>query len=161
MRCGNRASKPLRVPALRRYLDFHPVELVRQQNLARKTAGRGDICGEVEHIFLFLAGGWQFGEPFTPDHHMAGGARHLPFASAFQRHPGALRYLEQHSAGFGRSFDPLVVACDEGDANYASPCCNAARLSVSAASSSSDMVVYRPKPSRIDDFAAALSRPMA
>ncbi len=130
------SSEPLRVVAFARYPHFQPVELLAQQDLARQTAGRLHIGGEVEHVLFLLAGFGQASEPFAGDDHMAGRAGHLALARPLERHTGALPHFEQAIARRGLDRALFALACNEGDLDGVYPCCDAATIIRSAASSS-------------------------
>src|SRR5690606_15456199 len=131
----------LHVAALGRDAHLDPVEFFAEDDLARQPARPAGAGGEVEHILLLVDRGGEPVEPFGGQDHVAGRAGHLPFAGAFERHPGSLRNLEQGRACLGLGPDPLPVACNETDSNGCYPCCAAASLMNSAAASRSSSVV--------------------
>src|SRR5262245_38735773 len=60
--------------ALRRKLDFEPVEFFRHDDLAAKPRALIDVEGAVEHLELFAARGAEFSHPILADPDMARGA---------------------------------------------------------------------------------------
>ena len=109
---------PLHIPTLSRNAHFEAIEVIAQDNLAGQAAGARDSGGEVEHVLLVIARGFELGEPVGGNDYVAGGAGHLAFAGAFERHSGGLTKFEQPRASFGLRLHTFTPGGNEDDLDH-------------------------------------------
>ena len=107
---------PARVCAFNRNADGETVHFRGQLYLAGKAAGPAHAGGKVEHVFFFFRGTRQRVEPLGGDDNMAGGARHLPLTSPFQREPCGLADTQKAVTRFAGGLNRLAAWIDKGDA---------------------------------------------
>jgi len=119
-------------------MQLDPVQCLIHHDLARKAAGAAGAGGEVEHVFLVVAGGGELVEPLLGDDDVARGAGHLAFAGAFERHAPGLGEFEQALAGGGFGRGAGAIGGDEVDCDQIyRPSCAFAALAISASASAS------------------------
>ncbi|KAG5721250.1 hypothetical protein E4T56_gene17337, partial [Termitomyces sp. T112] len=107
------ALPALHSPAFTRNFHRQPVKIGAKRDLAGQTAGRGHARGQIEHVFLVGAGGFEARKPVGRNEHMTRRTGHLPLAGALKRHARRLRHFKQALTGAGLRLDTLPPCCDE------------------------------------------------